>query len=134
MAELAKIAAPLQAEGLHVEVRAVVGRAIDVILAASESADAIVMGTHGRAGLARFFLGSVAEPIVRRASVPVITVGGPTSSPATAPADALGVVPRMRRASGRGGSRDRRAHRGGARPRGPGRLGDESIFPHRDLW
>jgi nucleotide-binding universal stress UspA family protein len=34
----------------------------------------IVMGTHGRSGLRHFILGSVAEKVVRLASVPVCTV------------------------------------------------------------
>jgi nucleotide-binding universal stress UspA family protein len=33
-----------------------------------------VIGTHGRAGLSRFLLGSVAESVVRGASVPVLLV------------------------------------------------------------
>lgn len=37
-------------------------------------ADLIVMGTHGRGLLGRTFLGSVAEAVVRRASIPVMTV------------------------------------------------------------
>jgi universal stress protein A len=37
------------------------------------AADLIVMGTHGRAGLSRLFLGSVAERVVREASCPVLT-------------------------------------------------------------
>lgn len=36
--------------------------------------DLIVMGTHGRTGLSRFFLGSVAENVVRRSYCPVLTV------------------------------------------------------------
>jgi nucleotide-binding universal stress UspA family protein len=36
--------------------------------------DLIVMGTHGRRGAKRFFLGSVAEGVVRRASCPVLTL------------------------------------------------------------
>ena len=39
-------------------------------------ADLIVLGTHGRRGLARALLGSVAEKIVRTASCPVLTVRG----------------------------------------------------------
>jgi nucleotide-binding universal stress UspA family protein len=35
----------------------------------------IVMGTHGRTGLSRLVLGSVAEQVVRRAPCPVLTVG-----------------------------------------------------------
>lgn len=36
----------------------------------------IVMGTHGRQGVDRFFMGSVAEAVVRRASCPVLTIRG----------------------------------------------------------
>jgi nucleotide-binding universal stress UspA family protein len=39
-------------------------------------ADLIVMGTHGRTGLAHFIIGSVAERVVRLAPCPVLTVGG----------------------------------------------------------
>jgi nucleotide-binding universal stress UspA family protein len=37
--------------------------------------DLVVMGTHGRTGLDRYLLGSVAEKVVRSAPVPVLTVG-----------------------------------------------------------
>jgi nucleotide-binding universal stress UspA family protein len=37
--------------------------------------DLLVMGTHGRAGVRKFFLGSVAEEILRDVSCPVLTVG-----------------------------------------------------------
>lgn len=37
-------------------------------------ADGIVAGTHGRSGLKRLFMGSVAEGVLRTASVPVFTV------------------------------------------------------------
>lgn len=36
--------------------------------------DLIVMGTHGRSGLAQAFMGSVAERVVRKSSCPVLTV------------------------------------------------------------
>ncbi len=48
-----------------------------VALAKDLPADLIVMGTHGRRGLARAFIGSVAESVVRIATVPVLTVRGP---------------------------------------------------------
>ena len=38
------------------------------------NADLIVMGTHGRRGVSRALLGSVAEKVVRSASCPVLTV------------------------------------------------------------
>jgi nucleotide-binding universal stress UspA family protein len=39
------------------------------------SADVIVLGTHGRTGAAKLLLGSVAEEIVRRSPIPVLTIG-----------------------------------------------------------
>jgi nucleotide-binding universal stress UspA family protein len=39
-------------------------------------ADMIVMGTHGRTGLAHAILGSTAERVVRAAKVPVVTLRG----------------------------------------------------------
>ena len=44
--------------------------------ARSKRADLIVMGTHGRSGLPRLFLGSVAERVVATAPCPVLTVRG----------------------------------------------------------
>lgn len=43
-------------------------------LAADVHADIIVVGTHGRRGLRRLFLGSVAEGVVRLAQCPVLVV------------------------------------------------------------
>ena len=45
--------------------------------AAEHSIDLIVMGTHGRQGIARVVLGSVAETVVRNARCPVLTVHHP---------------------------------------------------------
>jgi nucleotide-binding universal stress UspA family protein len=42
----------------------------------STKAGLIVMGTHGRRGVPRFFLGSVAERVVANAPCPVVTVRG----------------------------------------------------------
>jgi nucleotide-binding universal stress UspA family protein len=39
--------------------------------------DMIVMGTHGRTGLAHVLIGSVAERVVREAPCPVLTVKHP---------------------------------------------------------
>jgi nucleotide-binding universal stress UspA family protein len=46
-------------------------------LARARKADLVVMGTHGRSGLARFVLGSVAERVVASAPCPVLTVRSP---------------------------------------------------------
>lgn len=45
-----------------------------VAYAASQDIDLIVMGTHGRRGVAHLLLGSVAEHVVRIATCPVLTV------------------------------------------------------------
>jgi nucleotide-binding universal stress UspA family protein len=54
----------------------IVGKAVDVGLdvAGRWGAELIAMGTAGKRGLERFLVGSVAEEIVRRSPVPVLTV------------------------------------------------------------
>jgi nucleotide-binding universal stress UspA family protein len=52
--------------------------------AGSNKFDLIVMGTHGRTGLAHFVMGSVAEKVIRTATCPVLTVraaGLPSEAP-----------------------------------------------------
>jgi nucleotide-binding universal stress UspA family protein len=44
--------------------------------AKENDADLIVMGTHGRKGVSRFFIGSVAARVISTAPCPVMTVGG----------------------------------------------------------
>lgn len=44
--------------------------------ARAHRADMIVLGTHGRTGVARFFVGSVAARVVAAATCPVLTVRG----------------------------------------------------------
>jgi nucleotide-binding universal stress UspA family protein len=46
----------------------------EAVLAAAKEKDLIVMGTHGRRGPGRWWLGSVAERVVRAAPVPVLVV------------------------------------------------------------
>ena len=54
------------------------GEAGDAIVAAadSEGADLIVIGSHGRSGVSRFFIGSVSDYVVRHAHCPVMVVRG----------------------------------------------------------
>jgi nucleotide-binding universal stress UspA family protein len=61
------------------------GEPADEILqfARDNKVDLIVMGSHGRSGVARMLTGSVAEAVIRRAEVPVLTVKQPT--PMSAP-------------------------------------------------
>jgi len=58
-------------------IRASVVGDIIVDAARSEDAELIVMGTHGRTGVRRLFLGSVAEHVLRHADCPVVTVHAP---------------------------------------------------------
>ena len=54
---------------------------VDAILDASSGADLIVLGTHGRRGPGRWWLGSVAERVVRAAAVPVLVTRAAHTSP-----------------------------------------------------
>ena len=52
--------------------------ALAIVLYAKEAnVDLLVIGTHGRGGMARLFMGSVAERVVRTAPCPVLTVRHP---------------------------------------------------------
>jgi nucleotide-binding universal stress UspA family protein len=57
-----------------------------VSVAQDQGCDLIVMGTHGRRGLPRLLLGSVAESVLRKAPCPVLTVRGPVPAPVPAAA------------------------------------------------
>ncbi len=61
---------------LKVEAIVEIGDAPSEIIAYARGAgvDLIVMGTHGRTGVAHFVLGSVAERVVRTAPCPVLTI------------------------------------------------------------
>jgi nucleotide-binding universal stress UspA family protein len=62
----------------RVKTATAIGTPVDRILQyqADEGIDLIVMGTHGRGAVGHLLLGSVAERIVRRSPVPVLTVKG----------------------------------------------------------
>ena len=77
------VAAALGHAGRAVTVRVAEALPADGIhrMAAETAADLIVMGTHGRSGVNRFLLGSVAERVLRESSIPVLTVGARSSHP-----------------------------------------------------
>ena len=56
-----------------------------VLLAEQLPADLLVVGTHGRSGFERLFLGSVTEKVLRSTRVPVMTVPPPVKQPGPAP-------------------------------------------------
>jgi nucleotide-binding universal stress UspA family protein len=76
---LEDLAARIRKEGLEVATEILIGDTVDQIIDAArrEDADLIVMGTHGRTGLGRLVVGSVAEKVVRQAPVPVLTLREP---------------------------------------------------------
>lgn len=65
-----------RAHGVLPETRVVEGPTAATLIEAAHDRDAdlIVVGSHGRRGLRRFFLGSIAERVVRTATVPVLVV------------------------------------------------------------
>ena len=93
----------VEAEGRDVETAVETGRPARVIIEYAETnpIDHIVMGSHGREGVSRLLLGSVAETVVRRSPVPVTVVrctmvtaderpaaaDGSTPDPESTPAD-----------------------------------------------
>ena len=80
LARCAKVAAAagIEAETQLVTIDSVSQRITEAIVedADSWSADLVVVGTHGRHGLSRLFLGSVAEGVARVAHQPVLLVRG----------------------------------------------------------
>lgn len=67
-------------EGVRCERHFLQGDPAEAVLrfALEEGVDLIVVGSHGRTGLSRMLMGSVAEAIVRTAECPVVVVKHPT--------------------------------------------------------
>jgi len=65
----------------HAQIESDVPRAI-IDCAKELGVDFIAMGTHGRTGLSHLVMGSVAENVVRKATVPVLVVGPQAMPPA----------------------------------------------------
>lgn len=77
--ELDKIVNRMRDSGLKARSLLKVGSPFLEVLhtAQSEGTDLIVMGTHGRTGLAHVLMGSVAERVVQKAPCPVLTIRHP---------------------------------------------------------
>jgi nucleotide-binding universal stress UspA family protein len=75
---LAGLVSRCHAEAIVVTSQVCSGQPAAIIaqVAADRAVDLIVLGTHGRHGVAHLILGSVAEHIVRTAPCPVLTVRG----------------------------------------------------------
>jgi nucleotide-binding universal stress UspA family protein len=73
---LQAVAKRLKDQGMHVDHEVVEGWPADVIVERSKEAGAslIAMTTHGRGGLGRLVMGSVADEVLRKAPCPVLLV------------------------------------------------------------
>jgi nucleotide-binding universal stress UspA family protein len=76
--QLDKLVAKAKTSGVRAKGSVLEGSAHEQVVrfARSKHADLIVVGTHGRSGLAKLFLGSVAGRVVAAAPCPVLTVRG----------------------------------------------------------
>ncbi|MBT9166010.1 MAG: hypothetical protein DDT25_00674 [Chloroflexi bacterium] len=77
---LSRVAANLKQEGIVAETAVVRGHAAEEILdyVKNNQVDLVIMSTHGRSGVSRWFLGSVAERVVRHCVAPVL-LASPTA-------------------------------------------------------
>jgi nucleotide-binding universal stress UspA family protein len=73
---LRRLATEWRAKGVEIETHLADGAPHHEILRLAQEIDAdmIVMGTHGRTGVAHLLVGSVAEKVVRASHTPVLTV------------------------------------------------------------
>ncbi len=73
---LGQKAEDLKAKGINASIAVDVGLPAEKILdyAKKHGVDLIIMSTHGRSGVARWAMGSVADKVLRHSPVPVLTV------------------------------------------------------------
>ena len=73
---LAGLAGTMRGEGLTVTTYVAKGPVADAILGYADSiaADMIAMSTHGRSGLSRWMVGSVADKVVHGATIPILLI------------------------------------------------------------
>lgn len=74
--QLSKTLEKFRRPGVTLEGKLVAGSPVESVLEAAKELDAemVVIGTHGRTGVARLVIGSVAERLVRLATIPVVVV------------------------------------------------------------
>ena len=78
---LADVSARLARDGHTVSTKLVGGIAAKAIVGMAKPGDVIVMATHGRTGMRRWFVGSIAEDVLRHSSVPVLLVRATEPAP-----------------------------------------------------
>ncbi len=79
---LEKIGAQLKQKGVTVESRVIFGEAATEIINLADEihADVVAMSTHGRSGIGRWVLGSVAERVLYEGNTPLLLVRGTVGS------------------------------------------------------
>ncbi len=77
--QLEQMVSQLKGEGLDCQPILVMGATVETILTEAEriNADLVVMGTHGRRGLAKAFMGSTCDEVLRANKFPVLVVPTP---------------------------------------------------------
>ena len=75
---LKRLARSSQGKDVRISTLLAEGSAAAAIVRAAKKnrVDLVVMGTHGRTGVRRLLMGSVADRVIRTASCPVLVVGG----------------------------------------------------------
>ena len=101
---LAMVAKRIAELGIEVDYEVRHGRTAKTLVAAAQPGDLFVMASHGRGGISRWLLGSVAEDLVRHAPVPVLLVKATAVVPATPEAEMA--VARELETAGAGSYRD----------------------------
>jgi nucleotide-binding universal stress UspA family protein len=72
---LEKQAEVVKERGFEVETVVRIGRPADEVLASTDDVDMILIATHGRSGIARWWLGSVADQIIKESACPTLVIG-----------------------------------------------------------
>jgi nucleotide-binding universal stress UspA family protein len=78
---LKEVAGRLKADGTKLKTEVLIGRVADELAEYAENSDIdlILIATHGRSGISRWVRGSVADRILRSASLPVMMIRAPGS-------------------------------------------------------
>lgn len=80
---LQRAAKKLEAKGITADIKVLTGDPAEAIVSFVEKcpADIIVMASHGRSGVTRWAIGSVADKVFRASKVPVLMVKTPEEAP-----------------------------------------------------
>lgn len=90
---LAEVARPISEHGVDVSTQTLHGVATHQLIDLMQAGDLFVLASHGRSGVARWFLGSVAEEITRHATVPVLLVRAGAQAAALHAPEAPSAIP-----------------------------------------